>query len=195
MEKRVKKENNSDHLKQLPLIFFCISFWFFFYSMHWLYFYDIVMYWSFQILKNCNEPLTPLSISPYNPFLHTFALLSWLLNHHIFLAIFLSSVGGSWFSTCFSQCWHYLRISLRLFFFPHSRPFSQGSPSTFMDSIAPDLCLQRSYMSQFAMSIHRCGPSRGPEGHKTRTQSLVGRDWLLQSPWIHVRSLIHVYTS
>lgn len=117
MEKRVKKENNSDHLKQLPLIFFCISFWFFFYSMHWLYFYDIVMYWSFQILKNCNEPLTPLSISPYNPFLHTFALLSWLLNHHIFLAIFLSSVGGSWFSTCFSQCWHYLRISLRLFFF------------------------------------------------------------------------------
>lgn len=180
MEKRVKKENNSDHLKQLPLIFFCISFWFFF-----LFNALVVFLWHCNVLEFSN--LKKLQWTSHST-LH-FSLQSFFA---YLCSPLLASKSPHFPGYLLEFCWWLLIFYLLLsvlalpedqskvfFFFSHSRPFSQGSPSTFMDSIAPDLCLQRSYMSQFAMSIHRCGPSRGPEGHKTRTQSLVGRDWLL----------------
>lgn len=66
---------------------------------------------------NFSPPLLMI-LPPF--FLQTLSLFSWLLKHHSWDSYFSGhsfqySVAGFLFSTCFSQCWHFPRISPRLF--------------------------------------------------------------------------------
>ena len=181
--KKKEENNNSDHIKQLPLTCWYISFWFL-NSMHWLYFYKIIMYWSSQISINFNELLSSSSHDP-SSFLSadSFSLLLASKTPYLGFLFFWPFLPGF----CFWILIFYLLLSVLAFPEDQSKAlsslslYSHHSPSTFMASIAlcipviSNLCLQESCTHWFAMSVHHCGRPREPGEHMAGAQSLAGR--------------------
>lgn len=173
--------------------------------MHWLYFYETNILEFSNLNKLQWTSLTLHSSSPFNPcFAHCCSLLLATESPYFPgpFPFWVLLLADSWFSTCFSQCGHFLRMRSRLFFYRPLYSLIVGQPSAFMASIAlctqviPDLCVQRSCTPDLPWVSTMMAYPRGGE-HLARTRSLAGWGMRLgpPAPWTYVCSLIHVFNS
>ena len=167
-----------------------ISFWFL-NSMHWLHFCKHCNVLKFSDTHKFQWTYLPLLLSlgslPF--FLHMLLLFSQFLKHDAWYSYFSGlsfsgSVAGTWFSTCYSQCWHSLGTSPRLLFFFPSSLYSEKP--IYIHGFHCPLCPGDSRSKSlgvlhplFVMSVHHCGWSRRPG--EPSTWQVEGRAWFLLS--------------
>lgn len=137
--------------------------------MHWLYFYETNILEFSNLNKLQWTSLTLHSSSPFNPCLAHCCSLLLATESPYFPGPFpfwVLLLADSWFSTCFSQCGHFLRMRSRLFFYRPLYSLIVGQPICIHGFHCPlypsdprSMCPEVLH-PWFAMSVHHDGLSQ-----------------------------------